>query len=231
MSERSGSKLLIKGVAAVAAVAIAAGCGGKSSAEGGQPGPAVETTAPAGYNPNTDSNAPTTGDVQAPASSAPAESDDGTNGTGDLDQSNGGTEGKQGGPAKSPKVFVLGESAGSTALFGCMKEGTTTYTFGLDYVEGSIKGATATTGGKTTPTDNFHTPAALQAAANANPDALLTGEQTIGGKQIDCGGPVDTSSVEMNDESGAVLSADLQVHQPVVQTTSGGLFVLQTGHA
>jgi hypothetical protein len=168
--------------------------------------------------------------VPTEASPIPSETDDGTGGTGDQNQANGGTEGTKKGP-KSPHIFVLGDKAGSAALFGCMKDGGKVYTFGSDYIEGHIKGGTVTQGG-VTKSSGDRTSGDLQHLAASHPDELLTGPQKIGGGTVDCGHPIDVASTPFYDESGPVGPGALQAYVPLVEHTDGsGFTVLATGHA
>jgi hypothetical protein len=210
--------------AALAAVAVLGACG-KGHAEGNHapnPGVSADASAPAA--------APTdTAPAETPTDT-PTEHDDGTGGTGDLDNAYGGDTGTVKGP-ESPLIFVLGDHAGSTALFGCMKEGTKVYTFGGDFIEGSIKGASVTEHGITKHADNIKRPGQLQAMANANPAGLLTGEQQIGGATVDCGHDIDTGTAEFYTEAGPASAADIEVHQPVAQSGDNHFTILETGHA
>jgi hypothetical protein len=214
--------------AGLTAVAVLGACakGGHAEAAGNQPTAAAtaEGAAPA-TDPSVAASNPNTQPVPTPS-----ESDDGTGGTGDQNQANGGTEGTKKGP-KSPLIFVLGDRAGSAILSGCLKDGTTIYTFGTDYTEGKIVGASQTQNGVTKAGPD-RTPGELQNFAASHSNELLTGKQKIGGATVDCGGQIDVGNTQFYDESGPVGPDALQAYIPLAKHVDGsGYTVLATAHA
>jgi hypothetical protein len=132
---------------------------------------------------------------------------------------------------RDPLVFVVGQKAGETALFGCKREDTThLITFGRDYVEGAVKGGTSVTadGAKAIPNT---TASKLQADANAHSGQLVTGSQTVGESTINCGGPLPDGA-QIFDLSGDTITVDdLQDYQVVVGDINGDSFTAVDSHA